>query len=527
MKRKFLTLLSVAAILCLVLLAFTACGGITPIEIGSNGNWYVDGEDTGIRANGEDGRDGSVVYIGDNKNWYIDGYDTGVKAEISVTVTDIKVTYNTDEYGYEYSTTTVYFSDDSSKSVISYLPIGIEGINLNYYSAFPVFDEGEEPTLMLTVFYEDDSTESIPVTDDMFVGDKPDFTTAGTYPCHISYKGNTANASITVREPEADYRIESVSLVTSAVAVGADADDIIVNVTARDSSGYNSYSYNVKLSDCTLNKNLNTSESAEAVVDFSYGSVSKVSTITVYDPETEIISSVDVMLGGPLTVDRNTSDDELEDYIKEELVGSQLNVSFYDRYHGKRSMTDTVSASMINISKVDTSKLGDQQITVTYSVDGYESASCKVTVKVIADISSASVNTVYAADTDLSGLGMGIITLYDNAIAVVNGAHYDYTLRGSTLEVENASGKLYYTVDSGSGIYNVYIPEGSAKKTYTNSDEGMVLKVYDNYIVIYADTGSDNIAAYCTANIINTDNNTFKFLGMTFTLNSNGTFTFK
>lgn len=59
--------------------------GKTP-NIGDNGNWYIDGEDTGIPAKGQDGndgndgKDGSKITIGDNGNWYIDGEDTGVKA---------------------------------------------------------------------------------------------------------------------------------------------------------------------------------------------------------------------------------------------------------------------------------------------------------------------------------------------------------------------------------------------------------------------------------------------------------------
>ena len=59
--------------------------GSTP-NVGSNGNWFIDGKDTGIAAkgkdgqNGSDGKDGSVVSIGSNGNWIIDGTDTGVKA---------------------------------------------------------------------------------------------------------------------------------------------------------------------------------------------------------------------------------------------------------------------------------------------------------------------------------------------------------------------------------------------------------------------------------------------------------------
>ena len=66
MKSKLRILLMTA--LCLVcLFAFTACG--SGVEIGANGNWFVDGKDTGVSAAGEDG---SRVEIGPNGHWYID-----------------------------------------------------------------------------------------------------------------------------------------------------------------------------------------------------------------------------------------------------------------------------------------------------------------------------------------------------------------------------------------------------------------------------------------------------------------------
>lgn len=50
--------------------------GSTPY-IGANGNWYIDGEDTGVKAKG---LNGSTPRIGTNGHWWIDGADTGVKA---------------------------------------------------------------------------------------------------------------------------------------------------------------------------------------------------------------------------------------------------------------------------------------------------------------------------------------------------------------------------------------------------------------------------------------------------------------
>ena len=56
--------------------------GHTPeITIGSNGNWFVDGVDTSIKAQGPQGPAGLTPYIGANGNWWIGETDTGVKAQ--------------------------------------------------------------------------------------------------------------------------------------------------------------------------------------------------------------------------------------------------------------------------------------------------------------------------------------------------------------------------------------------------------------------------------------------------------------
>lgn len=56
------------------------------VTVGENGNWYIDGVDTGIRAAGEQGERGEAgasgtrVEIGSNGNWFLDGVDSGVCA---------------------------------------------------------------------------------------------------------------------------------------------------------------------------------------------------------------------------------------------------------------------------------------------------------------------------------------------------------------------------------------------------------------------------------------------------------------
>ena len=55
----------------------------TVVEMGENGNWYIDGEDTGVPFTGKDGQSGSVVEIGENGNLFIDGEDTGISSASS------------------------------------------------------------------------------------------------------------------------------------------------------------------------------------------------------------------------------------------------------------------------------------------------------------------------------------------------------------------------------------------------------------------------------------------------------------
>lgn len=73
--------------------SITLSNGMTPIiTIGNNGDWYINGKDTGKSSKGEngsngvDGQDGEdgktpTVSIGENGYWYINGENTGVKAE--------------------------------------------------------------------------------------------------------------------------------------------------------------------------------------------------------------------------------------------------------------------------------------------------------------------------------------------------------------------------------------------------------------------------------------------------------------
>lgn len=54
--------------------------GQTPY-IGENGNWWIDGKDTQVKARGNDGQNGETPVVGPNGNWWIGTEDTGIKAQ--------------------------------------------------------------------------------------------------------------------------------------------------------------------------------------------------------------------------------------------------------------------------------------------------------------------------------------------------------------------------------------------------------------------------------------------------------------
>lgn len=70
-----------------------ALTSVTP-SIGVNGNWWVNGSDTGVKAAGTDGQNGVTPEIGANGNWWIDGVDTGIP-----TAGNTKTAYNSEITG--------------------------------------------------------------------------------------------------------------------------------------------------------------------------------------------------------------------------------------------------------------------------------------------------------------------------------------------------------------------------------------------------------------------------------------------
>lgn len=145
------------------------------IKIGENGNWWIDGIDTGNAAKGETG-EAPTISIGENGNWIINGIDTEVSASgqkgkdaadiISVSLTDGIMTFT--------------FADGRTISIVASPPAialtvpsgGFVIDKMQWFSVQPQFTNAAGATYKWLV-----NNEEVAATANLFSV----FATAGTY----------------------------------------------------------------------------------------------------------------------------------------------------------------------------------------------------------------------------------------------------------------------------------------------------------------------------------------------------------
>ena len=141
----------------------TAENGQVPY-IGDNGNWWIDDQDTGIAATGKDGKDGAdgkdgtngkdgkdgvdgkdgqTPYIGDNGNWWINGKDTGTAATASV-----KKQMPGDAVEFINECPFEWTSENNEKIVI-------DSVNIKYYGETPFEPGNSNPAKRINGIPED------------------------------------------------------------------------------------------------------------------------------------------------------------------------------------------------------------------------------------------------------------------------------------------------------------------------------------------------------------------------------------
>lgn len=150
----------------------------------------------------------------------------GPAGPVGVGVEDIEIVYDVDDDGKKIAIFTVKYTDGTEKIITVLMPLEVSGIELLGDGVIAV---GEEMNLRIRVHYEDNSTEIVPVTEDMFSeeGDIPDTDEAGEYYCYINYKGAELYTRIYVVDPT-DTSVRGVSAVRDNLIIYVSGDAPVV-----------------------------------------------------------------------------------------------------------------------------------------------------------------------------------------------------------------------------------------------------------------------------------------------------------
>ena len=566
MKRIF-TLITAMLLVCLMIFAVTSCGeaekvkigengnwfigstdtGVkaagTNVTIGENGNWFVDSTDTGVKAagtnatigengnwylNGVDsgkkavGTDAEKVNIGENGNWFIGTVDTGVKAVTGKYVVDVATTTELDQkYGKQYAVTVITYSDGTTETQKNEIPEQIENL---MWVGETAFYAGYTPALRIKAVTTSYDYITVKVTDDMYIGAKPDFNTPGTYSVMIVYGGQSIVQNIEVLDATG-VSIEDMYISDSNIRRGTPLSEVAVRVNFNE--GFN---YCVWLSDC----------SELGVIDFNtvkdyfefdatYKGYSGTLSAEVYDPEVNNIRGTSAYIDHSLAVIPHNADaNTVKAFFEQHLIGEYKDVYLYEDMYGTDSIPFTVTEDMLDLSGLDTSKLGQQVVKLTVNIEGVGSYTENIYLSVKADLTNATLVKTYTNAVLASMLGD--IAVYDNGVAVLGGGESqgNYTISGNVLSIVTSGMTMYFTVDDTNNTYAVYVPAGEPSATYTNADEHMQVKVYSDYVVVCMYSAAEgpqpemSMPVY-SMSISALQNNTIDFMGMKIVLNSDGT----
>ncbi len=552
--KKILSLVAVALLVALCVFALASCGEPAEVKIGENGNWFIGDTDTGVKAAGTDaqnvtigqngnwfigttdtgvkaaGTDAQNVTIGENGNWFIGTTDTGVKAVSGKYVVNVESSVELDKFtGENVVTTVITYSDGTTETQKSVAAQKVESIYLTSFTGRSYV--GYTPALMLRVHTQSGSYTKM-VTDDMYVGAKPDFNTPGTYKFMLAYGGRYTSETITVYSADGVV-LKSVQPDFGSIRIGTSAKDCFLNANfIIDNNNHDNYL--VSMADCT---ELNVSVFDKAgITEFSgkYKNVTFKSNIVVYDPAVNNISSISFNSGLP-TIPVGADATMLKQFFDTNLVGGPVDINFYEAMFGSPSMSATVTPDMIDYSTVNTAVPGRHYFSLTVDIDGIGQCTATRSVEVAPDMSSAIITDILSAtNSTISGF-FGGLELYDNGFARFNGSAMDmgylaYTINENVLTAKTGVEILCFTIDTVNDTYEVLAPAGTASATYVNVDIGMKVFKYADYIVIatyspaQGDTPEMVLPVYCVpASVL--VNNTLSVSGMTITLNADGTIT--
>ena len=499
MKKTIYAML-LALLLCLGALLLTACAGSTELWIGEDGNWYINGEDTGVKAagtdgapgtdgkdgiNGQNGAPGTVISIGENGNWFLDGVDTGIVAVPEKYVVDVKTSVITNPTTGKRMLETMLFYQDGTHSVTtSEMPAEelVRSVSLRYDS----FYVGYVPLLQVKVAYVDGTHRYVMVTDDMWVSEKPDFNTVGSYDIGLVAFGRSLDATVTVTNPGAVNGffyggIDPIALDTPAEEVGVWVTfyggntrfEYQMSLTAFNSS------YDGKIFDTV----------GEVQISCSHPTLGSYSAmVNVYHPALYNIQEVTLSSYSDLEVTQG--DEASAAAALGELLQRTATVHFFKAVNGDLSVTVPITERMLDMSEVDATKVGVYPIKVNVTVEGQGTATAIIYIKINAALSGPG--NVYEGN-DMVGHMFGTVTLHENGVLEHRQGQAEYVRNGNLLSFEMSGNVFWLVLDDANMTYASYLPTEGSYRSYSNSaiEGATTIRVYEDYVVMMSTDGTE------------------------------------
>lgn len=434
----------------------------------------------------------------------------GVQGETGKGIKDIDIVYEYDDDGVLWAVYTFTYSDDSQSvervkvpkkmTGIGNLTLG-DGYSINKFAKVATKDD--EPTLYLTVNFDDDSTGKVLVTENMFtkVGYQvPDFTQTGSYYYEITYKGKTTSGSVEVVDIATyqtdPWELYDVSLADNDVVVNSAKKDLIARLSyKKPGEDPEEYEYeNVYIPLSTIAESYYCLETAQSSDTLSLANIASydVHLKEAYTPEPEYPGDVltleldvydptyctieDFAFGehGIITVDKGITN------ISEVLNSQGFRCDLFEpTEEGKEYLTGDISELNYDVSKFDKDRVGMQAIPFTYQIEGQTGVfkgSIPVMVQAVELGSSLGVYTVDPEeDPQMSMFAMNYgdtVTLYDSGVAVLQyGMQASYVMEGTTLKLFDSimNDYLIYTIDTSTNTIKYYTAPAGTPTDYTSS----------------------------------------------------------
>ena len=457
---------------------------------------------------------------------------TGPQGPTGNGISDFNVVYEYDKEGNLWAVFTINYTSGDPQVIKTMMPKKVEYINhltlwennqqLSSYAKLA--NASDAPQLYMSVMFDDYSTGLVKVTDDMFVDETIDFTTAGNQYFQIEYHGKTLAGEIEIVDL-ADYAAETPTNISLDNGQYFKVTDSLKNITVTitygdpDNDPDNAVKITAPLSlvaDTYVSSS--TSESSNTLdltkvdryhvyfkdqfkYNNEYSEEEESLYILVYNP---VETTIQDIYASDIVVEHKDAD--FEDTIKNADVTVYL---FEPNEDGDYTLSLKVKDLEYDLSNFDINRVGQQYIPISYKLEGQTKAyEGVIYVSVEADLSTAELLDTYTVDPTEAESTMMMFYMnfgsqmkfYDNGIATagyeygvgveVTQYSYEFIDNGATLKIYDpiVNGYGYYSLDTTNKTIKFYTSTGTpAEYTLTMDIFG---ELFETKLAIYGTEGT-------------------------------------